>query len=105
MTKLRDDGYLETDDPVVAACFLGKTVFSERKEQCFELEEVSKAQPYGHFIKPVIAYPILIPARTVAEVYDSGDTFTHAVLGSIGMYEHPTMTLDDWLRTHTEATE
>ena len=53
----------------------------------------------GHDIR----YPILIPARTVAEVYDNEDTFVCGVLGSIGMYEHPSMTLGDWLRWHVDS--
>ena len=56
MTKLRDDGFLETSDPVVKACFLEKGVYIQDNGP-FTLKDVNAE-----------VYPILIPARTVAEV-------------------------------------
>ena len=80
MTTLRDDGYLETDDPVVAKCCIGEEVYAG----------MGGARSY------------LIPAATVAEVAldDDGETATNAA-GVIGLYQTNGPELFDWLRKHT----
>ena len=99
MTTLRDDGYLQTDCPVVMATVIDKRVTDatgrERK-----LKRVGGKTCVAHN-GDVLAYPILISARVVAEVVDAGPSMSNLVLGAIGMYEHPTYTLYDWLREHT----
>ena len=98
MTRLRDDGYLETDDPVVTACFLNRKV-----RQCLRKGFIKLLGVYSEFWDAcgvMTPYPLLIPAATVAEVWEAGDVFVNQVLGAIGMYEHPTYTLGDWLRAH-----
>ena len=72
MTKLRDDGHLETDDPVVAACFINHDVrrmgFNGRDID--EPRKVYRVGPDGVLFYGIVSvgYPILIPAKTVAEV-------------------------------------
>lgn len=111
MTKLRDDGYLETDDPVVAACFIGKETHSDHMlghigQQImwlFELCAPAKSQVLGEDDCWYL-YPILIPAKTVAEVAtdEEGDESNAAVV--IGLYQDPidNLYLADWLRKHAK---
>ena len=111
MTKLRDDGYLETDDPVVAACFIEKVV-----DVCFEKDsdEMSSPEVYWEPLKLYAvakhcvyisdfdkgSYPILIPAKTVAEVCDAvpGQRRTLIVL-SIDNWDVGGK-LEVWLQAH-----
>ncbi len=70
MTKLRDDGYLETDDPVVAACFLGQEVGFDEPNKEAQLDAIPFDEPFlgctnKHYIE---GDTILIPAATVDEV-------------------------------------
>ena len=78
MTQLRDDGLLETDSAVVAACFLGRDVISRVAirvdwnridEKPFPLRDIRHLG--GDFMRGVgdgegnwWDYPILIPANS-----------------------------------------
>ncbi len=101
MTTLRDDGLLETDDPVVAACFLGQRIDSGyvlcviRNNGWGSWSGEEQAREAG-------PYPILIPAKTVAEVWDD-DLRVGSVLCEYGE-DYGRMNLTDWLRTHTQDT-
>lgn len=70
MTTLRDDGYLETDDPVVAACFIGRQIYRGYHETLKSVTETGVGSIDRAWNYTSCAYPILIPAKTVAEVYD-----------------------------------
>jgi hypothetical protein len=75
MTRFSDDGYLETDDPVVAACFLGCVVMSPRRRRyasdrlpllsigCDQVELQTAGEQSASYL-----YPILVPAVSVAVV-------------------------------------
>jgi len=71
MTKLRDDGYLETASAVVAACFLRREVLMRRLGTQFHVAtELAAVSDDGvqNWKGAEHCYPILIPAATVAEV-------------------------------------
>jgi len=107
VTKLRDNGFLETDDPVVAACFLGQNarfIFFDTKEISQGLYGVLTIRSDGWNNHD---YPILIPASVVAEAVNlngpiSPPTFAAKVVEfatRVGLPE-----LYPWLRKHTKAT-
>ena len=106
MTTLRDDGYLETDDPVVAACFMGRDICgmscnSDRQEaydiETFYLRSVDTSG--GCSVNGIYCYPLLIPASTVAEVWGliSAAFLLLCGIESIAMF--------NWIRKHTEDTD
>ena len=101
MTTLRDDGYLETDDPPVVACFLDKwgvIVTSEGgSRMTVELDGVTTDQTYSHGIPS--SYPIRVSAALVAEVWDD-DLRIGPVLEGYGNFS--VSNLGDWKRKHTE---
>ena len=108
MTKLRDDGYLETDDAVVAACFLGRNarfIFFDTKEISDGLYAVLTIRQDGWNNHD---YPIFIPAKTVAEVCDKQAVnpvpLVVLVTATGGRSDAP-MKLFAWLRTHTKEGE
>lgn len=69
MTRLLETGYMETDDPVVAACFLGGTeVMVEELEDIVVRRKLFGVAIISVRCDAVYPYPILIPADTVAEV-------------------------------------
>lgn len=118
MTTLRDDGYLETDDPVVAACFLGKAVIGlDGAEQVqFTLRQITRYAGIDQtaMTKRATAYlyPIRIPAATVAEVANPKTPSGYIVYlillwksQGTGSATHSKDPLSDWLRTHTEPTD
>jgi len=87
MTSLRDDGYLETDCPVVAACFLRREVLMRRLGTQLQHEtELAAVSDDGvqNWKGAEHCYPILIPAATVAEVCGFRDSMigntTHGIL-------------------------
>ena len=101
MTKLRDDGYLETDDPVVAACFLGyeaKTGYSLTTVRSDGWDSWSEAEQarYGS------AYPIRIPAETFKSVWRSDDAIREFLYQRIRARSIDVL---DWFRTHTQEGE
>ncbi len=108
MTKLRDDGCLETDDPVVAACFLGRRGVIVRTEggsrMPARLDSVAADQTYSHGIPS--PYPIRIPAATVAEVEcgNSGIEPHWLLLCHSVDVTGSQRTLIQWLRKHTQET-
>ena len=100
MTRLCDDGFLETDSAIVAACFLGMNahfVSWDRKEPSQGLYRVNAVMPNGWNNHE---WPIRIPAATVAEVWHSGEVPFRTLLASI--CHEPSLTLNCWLRKHTE---
>ena len=127
MTRLLDTGFLETNDPVVAACFLKRAISARSLDEmnddltmpkyadwwdcilnevgpehvCWMYEEGSPTTPMG-------PYPILIPASVVAEVCGFGRTDEEEVPDSevvvrqiLHILAHPP-TLGYWLTEHTE---
>ena len=110
MTTLLDTGYLETDDPVVAACFLEKMVWvedpdGEQVERClFTLSRCEVCSDYDY------PYPIRIPASTVAEVWGDqpGLRLRHGViLAALDESSHDDdihETLLHWIDQHTQET-
>lgn len=111
MTKLRDDGYLETDVPVVAACFFGRqiedgyTLCVVRADGWDSWSEKEQSR-YGS------GYPILIPAATVAETlefksyHDTGwGIFQPQIAEHLLLEIKATTTMTGlvaWLRQHME---
>ncbi len=102
MTTLRDDGFLETDDQVVKACFGGR---------------LAKYKRVGRWRQEVLRYldlatlqAIRISASTVAEVtgHTTGNAYDNTAFIIIN---HLTMTakrayqLVPWLRKHTQGEE
>lgn len=67
MTRLLDTGYLETDDPVVAACFIGHDIRSGWVLHTITLD-LTDLWSESEQARLATAYPILIPAAVVAEV-------------------------------------
>lgn len=107
MTKLRNDGYLETDDPVVAACFLRKNIEADNVHHipgAGYLNEVHSTAVVVGWTRCL--YPILIPAQTVAEMcYDDDGVSETREFSIVAMYlDYPNPELDDWISEHTEAT-
>lgn len=108
MTRLRDDGYLETDDPVVASCFLEQAVCQGSPSAYTYLLSAVSADTWSEM---EWGYPILIPAATVAEVIKERsespvfwDVLMWAVMDTEAREseEAPDMnSLYRWLRTHT----
>ncbi len=111
MTKLRDDGYLEIgaepkndDDSIVAACFLGRGICVQFDSDIHPVQLVGVSSAtvdayVGDNEGDWFAYPILIPASTVAEVWEEWppDIRYATLLSACG----PTK-IHDWLRTHTQ---
>ncbi len=108
MTTLRDDGYLETDDPVVAVCFLGKEakfIMWDTREVSSELYRINAIMPNGWNNH---GWPLLVPAATVAEVCRL------TKVGEFEVWQHQSKAwtlvangvdsgkLASWLRKHTE---
>lgn len=105
MTRLTDDGYLETSDPVVAACFIGERAWSRNSPELSNPEgihwsfEMLMAGPLTVLgtDQIVYEYPIRIPAQTVAEAWrEEPATTAFMVLYTIGPVK-----LHDWLAKHT----
>lgn len=98
MTTLRDDGYLETDDPVVAACFLGRTIHLPSGAQ------VVTAVNARRVATPTCAveYPVLVPASAVSQVWNSPQ---NAFVRMVVAWSHPAdfdgCDLGRWLGAHT----
>ena len=132
MTRLLDTGFLETNDPVVAACFLKRAISARSLDEmnddltmpkyadwwdcilnevgpehvCWMYEEGSPTTPMG-------PYPILIPASVVAEVvgYKAGNRTTvdnvctsNAIASylALGSIHDGAAMIVDWLTEHTE---
>ncbi len=99
-TKLCDGGFMETDDPVVAVCFLERYVSSPRYLGETVLLAVNRLQvqlQYSGEQSGWFLYPIRIPAATVAEVWRGGNAVaTGALACSTGD------SIDEWLRQHTK---
>lgn len=98
MTKLRPDGYLETDDAVVAACFLGHIVDGQ---DCHgQLDTIEFDEPFliaWGMGQSARSETLLIPAATVAEVWEG--FFIRVVLShAIDQTKTP---IGAWLITHT----
>ena len=115
MTKLRDDGMMEIDDSVVAACFLGRECLGlsgrPNGQDGYEEEPTTPVAIYESGVydgERLYMWPILIPASTVAEVCGwSPDTpgyrWTTSVPAVIQAFDGPTPgCLSMWLRTHTQ---
>ena len=107
MTQLLDSGYLETDDCVVAACFIGKSarfVSWDRKtlSQGLYLIELVTVKGWNSH-----DYPILVPASTVAEVEcgRSGIEPHWLLLCHSVDVTGSQRTLIQWLRKHTQGEE
>ena len=107
MTKLRDDGYLSTDSPVVAACFIDRefrwnasTRFDDEASKIGdEIYGVTSGYviPYGkEWPHGMFTYPTLIPADVVAEVWVKRDLEWVTLLFATSLNE-----MTDWLRKHT----
>ena len=104
MTRLNDDGYLETDDPVVAACFLGQEGLIEGLDDFLDSVgtlTIGFCDSEGN--ESTTDYPIRIPAATVAEVWDKASSIVIGVLYRVSVDSH--VDLLEWLRTHTEDTD
>lgn len=107
-TTLRDDGYLEINDPIVAACFLDKTVYFVAADSMTTdvLEWIGPTWFHGTVCE---ATHIRIPAATVAEVVQGGMFARLAIL--IGQSLQGLVDWLDkhageiWYGTHTEATD
>ena len=108
MTKLRDDGFMETDDPVVAACFLDKEFPDGSMVVGLDIEGVQwfdeNTQTFSNH-----AFPILIPAKTVAEVIADavhGSLTWFVIVATIpvadGTMAGGDWVLKTWTRTHTK---
>ena len=100
MTTLRDDGYLETDDPVVQACFLNR--FVQHQEHGW----ASMRLTCVYFTtRPSMCR---IPASTVAEVtgYRTGNSYDNTafiLINHLTMSAKRAYQLVPWLRKHTQA--
>ena len=114
MTTLRDDGYLQTDDPVVAACFLEKRVVENRKKReglLCRIDVTQKGIVFGvGFWETDRIYKfeydtkaILIAAKTVAEVWKDADPVKLSALAAAtgGRCDNP-FPMFDWLTTYTK---
>lgn len=115
MTKLLDSGYLETDDPVVAALFLDEDVLGfddERQEWLIYLIEVGKDHLFAE--DKYIEYPIRIPAKTVANVcgIDTNSATTRqflmadilSALWDEERCDYSTGSVYDWIAKHIKKT-
>lgn len=109
MTTLRDDGYLETDDPVVAACFLEFDSGIIDPGICEQTIDAVCWNAWMNCSGDRYDYPILIPAATVAKVtgFSGLYAFTNRheahTLCAAGRLNRGA--LHRWLRTHTERGE
>lgn len=97
MTKLRDDGYMEIEGPVVAACFIGQRHLDFNGANRGIIYRVARDCVVSRKLLAV-GYPILIPAKTVAEVCDD-DLRIPKTLSEYGDFGRVQLT--DWLRKHT----
>ncbi len=111
MTTLRDDGYLETDDPVVMGCFWRKKVrgaiaihvelHHSDEFVLADMRDLGWTKGVGDGNGNWWDYPIRIPAATVAEVYGQG--MQSVPVGPIeAVLFQATDGLRPWLRKHTE---
>lgn len=111
MTRLLDTGMLETDDPVVAACFLDKLVF--KRNFAGKPYALSALVIRGKDTGYPSDWPILITARVVAEVCsfrrnattteDFSDVFWHiAIALDVDNDDDGEGVLYDWLRKHVK---
>lgn len=114
MTLLRDDG-LETDNPAVAACFLGKTI-GDWGELTAVRERWWVDRMHGK--EMLHNYPILIPPTVVAETLEfaylndgtdgTGKRWTIAseslIYGTLHVWL-PLVDIDGWLCAHTTVKE
>lgn len=101
MINLRDDGHLETDEPVAAACFLGRSIGDWAHPITSVTEWGCTNDDDG------LEYPILIPAKTVdSAVREEPRRF----LVIAAFVEGQTLAdrgvaLTGWLRKHTQENE
>ena len=119
MTRLRDDGYLETDCGVAASPFRGMAVVQNRADLVDFIPHVegrlsairdNPEMPFEIFVAGentiYEATSILIPAKTVAKRFNGGRVagsdrqiwyMIEAILTADGLHVY----LDPWLRAHT----
>jgi len=110
MTTLRGDGYLETDDPVVAACFLGFPVYycdtNTGPETLNQISKDAHGICYDNWDGFMWASrSILIHAKVVAEVVNafeikSWDQIRRWNIIAEAMEIACTGTLLSWLKEH-----
>jgi len=110
MTKLRDDGFLETDDCVVAACFLGRRARSGRygiwpktPPSAMIIDRVLATRVYAPLGR--YSYPILIRASVVRKVWNGGiaaEVLHYAVCKEGRERALRIDVVRNWLRTHTK---
>ena len=126
MTKLRKDGKLETDDPVVSSCFLEKQVTvlhnSIPEEECrplhydVDIDKFTEEDLTGRLLsvcsegvwvveQTYADYPILVPAKTVKLRVNEDSLVWLVIVGTIE--DDETIVggdrfLGDWLRTHVQ---
>ncbi len=109
MTQLLDSGYLETDDCVVAAPFIGKVVFYQHEDGEWIPRELAAPAEKGVFSigGSWYPYPIRIPASAVAEVEcgNSGIEPHWLLLCHSVDVTGSQRTLIQWLRKHTQGEE
>ena len=98
MTRLRDDGHLETDSPVVASCFIGELVCVKDLHHKMVDRLIYSVSKGGIWNGRHDDFPILISARVVAEV--KATAFKWYVI--IGAVEGGAPALHDWLRQHVK---
>ena len=113
MTTLRNDGLLEIDDPVVAACFIGRgySLPDDLVSKHHTLGKIYAVRHHGveQQNRARNDYPILIPASVVAAVIDwpnliENKRYCNVVAEAIhegkGITER--FMLWKWLHTHTQ---
>lgn len=111
MTKLTDQGYLETDDPVVAACFLEHDVVgidAIDPDATGQLQEIAHYSGKTEFLvahnRDYLAgcSKLLIPASVVAEAWSRDETAHKALTAILGEME-----LARWIvnQTHFDTQE
>ena len=110
MTELLESGYLSTDDPVVAACFLGRMVYWDETledEWDYRLEAVAKERcdVFADGDPDFITYPILIPAKVVAEKMDEDPLVWFVIVDRLPgqAITDGSRTIDTWLRSHAQG--
>lgn len=108
MTTLRDDGYLETDSPVMAACFIGKSGIMLSTPLSWVIRTLEGVFNRGVSTGGVwFDYPIRVPADVVAEVVeiDSNEPNYERFVITLAVYtmgdEAQSVFFSDWLRKHT----
>ena len=93
MTRLLDTGYLETDEAVVQACFLGKQVKRWRAGRW--VNDILGSIHIRHSL-------MRVSAHTVAEVWNAKPADIR--YGTLLMVCGPTK-MHDWLRKHVGESE